>query len=93
MVVKVHEIYYGQRGIVGDELDDKTRSDYKELQNNEQSSDILNSIYDIYGHSSAYDLMRQTHSEKPWLETARNDVIKDDLIKEYFEKVFVVEED
>ena len=53
---------------------------------------ILNNIYDIYGHSSAHDLMVQTHSEKPWQDTPQSSVISDQAIKDYYSKVFVVDE-
>lgn len=68
VVEAVHQKYAGQRGIVGT-INKQDLHDYKILESNEQSASILNSIYDIYGHSSAHDLMQQTHSEKPWQET------------------------
>lgn len=55
-------------------------------------ADILNSIYDVYGHSSAYDLMQQTHREKPWQITQRNQVISDQVIKDFYSGVFVADE-
>ncbi|MCT7894872.1 MAG: Cro/Cl family transcriptional regulator, partial [Lactobacillus gasseri] len=88
----VHNKYIHQRGIVG-YVDNQSLNDYRELQSDSQTADILNSIYDIYGHSSAYDLMRQTHSERPWKETKQSEVISDDKIKSYFKDVFVINED
>lgn len=92
VVEEVHKKYLHQRGIVGD-IDDQALKDYKELQNDRQTADILNSIYDIYGHSSAYDLMRQTHTEAPWKETEQSHVISDTKIKNYFKNIFVINED
>ena len=43
-------------------------------------------------YSSAHDLMVQTHSEKPWQDTPRSSVISDQAIKDYYSKVFVVDE-
>lgn len=93
-VEEVHAKYFHQRSIVGDVANDpKAIADYKELESNQQTADILNSIYDIYGHSSAYDLMRQTHKEKPWIDTPQSQVISDEKIKDYFKDIFVINED
>lgn len=89
-VEAVHQKYAGRRGIVGT-ISAQDLKDYKELESNETTSSILNSIYDIYGHSSAYDLMKQTHSEKPWQETKQSQVITVDKIKDYYKNVFTVE--
>lgn len=93
VVTEVHNKYKGQRGIVGDIGNDpQALEDYKTLQNDKGVSYILNNIYDIYGHSSAHDLMVQTHSEKPWQDTPQSSVISDQAIKDYYSKVFVVDE-
>lgn len=92
-VEAVHTKFKGKRNIVehiGE--DDVAIKDYQELQSNPKVADILNSIYDIYGHSSAYDLMRQTHTESPWKETPQSAVITDEKIKDYFKDVFVVDD-
>lgn len=92
VVEEVHEKYRGHRGIVG-EITESDLNDYSELQNDYEASSILNSIYDVYGYSSAYDLMRQTHSEKPWQETPQSEVISDRAIKDFYSGVFVSDED
>lgn len=91
VVEKVHRKYNGQRGIVG-KITQQDIDDYNELQSNQRVADILNSIYEFYGRSSAYDLMKQTHREKPWQETSQNDVISDKKIKEYFTGKFEIED-
>lgn len=91
VVEEVHEKYRGHRGIVG-EITESDLNDYSELQNDYEASSILNSIYDVYGYSSAYDLMRQTHSEKPWQETPQSEVISDKAIKDFYSGVFVSDE-
>lgn len=88
----VHEKYKGQHGIVG-EITDSDLQDYSKLQSDATASSILNSIYDVYGYSSAYDLMRQTHREKPWQETPQSEVISDKSIKDFYSGVFVSDED
>ena len=50
--------------------------------------DILEGVYSVYGYKSAYDLMRQTHTEEPWLNTEQSHVISDDSIKEFFDGSF-----
>ena len=92
VVEEVHEKYRGHRGIVG-EITERDLNNYSELQNDYEASSILNSIYDVYGYSSAYDLMRQTHSEKPWQETPQSEVISDKAIKDFYSGVFVSDED
>lgn len=90
VVERVHEKYRGQRAIIG-EITDADLDDYSELEQDTNTADILNSIYDIYGYSSAYDLMRQTHKEKPWQETKQSEIISDEAIKNYYSGVFEVE--
>ena len=92
VVEEVHEKYRGCRGIVG-EITQEDLNDYSELQDDSEASSILNSIYDVYGYSSAYDLMRQTHSEKPWQETPQSDIISDKAIRDFYSGVFVSDED
>lgn len=94
VVEAVHRKYSGCRGIVNSNypITPQDLEDYKELQADEQASSILNSIYDVYGYSSAYDLMRQTHSEKPWQQTPHNGVIKDKYIKDFYSGVFISDE-
>ena len=87
--VRVH--YKGQRGIIG-EVTKNDLLDYKQLENDHDVSDILNTIYKVYGYSSAYDLMRQIHKEKPWQDTPQSEVISDQAIKDYYSEVFVPDE-
>lgn len=86
VVERVHKKYKGEKGIVG-EISDSDINDYLELQNDPETSDILNSIYEQFHDKSALELMKQTHQEAPWKETAQSDVISDDKIKNYFSEV------
>lgn len=90
VVKRVHTKYRGKRGIVG-KITGSDLNDYKEIDNDQETSDILNSIYEQYGHSSASDLMRQTHSERPWQETNQSCVISPEKIKNYYKDVFEIE--
>lgn len=49
---------------------------------------IIDLIIDSYGQYDAGMLIMLTHDEDPWKDTNINDVIKFDLIKNYFEKVY-----
>lgn len=89
VVEAVHERYRGQREI-GGQIDQKTLKDFQELENAGRTADVLNSIYATYGHSSASDLMRQTHQERPWQETKQSQPISDQSIIDYYSKVFTV---
>lgn len=88
VVREVYDKYKGHRGIVGT-ITKSDLNDFEELEHDQEASDILNSIYDIYGYSSAHDLMKQTHSEKPWQETPQSGVISDKAIKDFYSGVFV----
>ncbi|MDR1291855.1 MAG: DUF4065 domain-containing protein [Clostridiales Family XIII bacterium] len=45
---------------------------------------LLKGVYDKYNKYSASGLINRTHSEKPWSETARNQEIPQELIKDFF---------
>lgn len=55
-------------------------------------SDGLNEIIDIvvenYGKISAWSLVELTHEEDPWSMTNKDEVIKNEIIREYFKKVY-----
>ena len=52
----------------------------------------LNKIIDIvissYGQIEAGNLIDLTHSEEPWKNTKRNQIIDFELIKNYFKEVY-----
>lgn len=89
-VVEVHDRYIHCRGIVNNDqpitADDQL--DYQELQNDPKVSYILDGVYNLYGYTSAYDLMKQTHKEDPWIETPQSHVITDDLMINFFSGAF-----
>lgn len=87
----VHDKYVGVREIVG-KISESDLDDYRSLQAIPQVRDLLNSVYDAYGHLSAIDLMRLTHREKPWQETPQGGVISDESIRTYYQGRFVLDE-
>lgn len=84
VVEEVHNAYVGKRGIVGSEISEETRKDYREVQDDEKLSQVVNSVYDAYGSMSAIDLMKQTHQETPWREASQSLPISDKSIRDYF---------
>ncbi len=91
VIEAVHAKYAGQREIVG-KITAADLADYRELQQDPQLRDLLNSVYDVYGHVSAIDLMNQTHRERPWKETPQSGVISDEAIRSYYQGRFVLDE-
>lgn len=51
--------------------------------------EILKMVYDTFGEYSAWGLRNLTHSESPWIETERNQVIPQEKIKNYFKENYV----
>ncbi len=51
--------------------------------------ELLKEIYDVYGQFSAWKLRNMTHSESPWIETPKNNIISVDLMKDFFKKQLV----
>lgn len=78
----VPEIYhkyksYGKSGIDLDEPFDEGVID-------EETRNILESVYNEFGQYSAWKLRNMTHEETPWKETMKNEVISKESIKKYF---------
>jgi len=46
--------------------------------------ELLKEVYEVYGQFSAWKLRNMTHSERPWIETPKNEVIPHALMKEFF---------
>lgn len=45
---------------------------------------VLEEVYAVYGQFSAWGLRNLTHEEDPWKDTARNAVIPQEAMKNYF---------
>jgi len=61
-----------------------TEIDLSAINRNLRVKEILDDVYDVYGQFSAWKLRNMTHDEKPWLETAQNEIISVDLMREFF---------
>lgn len=49
-----------------------------------QQIELLDEVYEVYGQFSAWKLRNMTHSERPWLETPKKQVISPDLMNDFF---------
>ena len=56
---------------------------------NAEQIDLLKEVYEVYGQFSAWKLRNMTHSEKPWVETPRNQVIGIPLMTDFFKNQLV----
>lgn len=83
----IPEIYheykqFGRNGIVFDEIIDMDLF-------TQETSNILESVYNTFGQYSAWKLREMTHQETPWIETNKNDIISKDSIKKYFKENYI----
>ena len=64
------------------------------LEDYEESvREFLDEVFTVYGQFSATKLRNMTHGEPPWLQTADNEVISHDLMKQFFKTLVVYDED
>lgn len=93
VVTEVKKHYQNKRGFVGDiTRDQQAVQDYKELQSDELTADIIGSVYDLYGHRSAYDLLESIQAEALWENIDLGQVIPDEDMMSYYSKIFVLDE-
>lgn len=85
-VEKVHNKYRGQREIVNT-INEEDVKDYKELNESPKHAEILSSVYDTFGSKSAYDLMRITHKQSPWINTDQGKAISDTEMINFFQTI------
>ena len=66
------------------------QGDYDNLIDNDTTA-VLEEVYDVFGKYSAWGLRNMIHQEDPWLKTQRNEEIPLPLIKDYFEKTYITD--
>lgn len=66
-------------------------NNYKDIEIDRKTSDILDMVYNTFGQYSAWKLRDMTHNETPWQSTPPNEEIYCSKIKEYFKKHYVKE--
>lgn len=78
----VPELYrkYKDHGALG--IEPPAHVDFSKFTNEEK--ELLDDVYEVYGQFSAWKLRNMTHEEAPWKETAINDVITHDRMKNFF---------
>jgi len=57
----------------------------------DNTKELLNEIYNIYGQFSAWKLRNMTHEESPWIDAFKSDdpLISHDALKDYFKEQLV----
>ena len=58
-------------------------------QYDQETRELLDEVYEVYGQYTAPTLMRFTHKELPWKSTPINEEITHSLMKSYFETQLV----
>lgn len=83
----VEEVYFEYRryGSAGIEYN----NDFDSSMMDKEDEALLINVYEIFGKYSAWGLRNMTHQEDPWKNTCQNQVIPQELIKEYFKKNYV----
>ncbi|EPY2302229.1 putative phage-associated protein [Clostridium sporogenes] len=89
----VEDIYYefkdnGSKIICYDPLDNDIDI-IKKIEENEEARDTLEFVAEEFGQYTAWKLRNMTHDERPWQVTGRNDVIDNNVIKDYFREEVV----
>jgi putative zinc finger/helix-turn-helix YgiT family protein len=79
----VYEIYSKYKKYMANEIDETT-----DITVSEGLEKIIEIVIDGYGKYTGGQLIRMTHEEEPWLNTSKNKIIQEELIKEYFSKVY-----
>jgi len=78
----VPEIYFQYRECGNKAIDYPTNTDFSDVD--QQSLELINDVLDIYGQFSASALRNMSHEEPPWKQTANNEEITPEILKEYF---------
>ena len=73
---------YGRNGIEPD-------TTFNIMEIDENTTEILENVYETFGQFSAWKLRDMTHEETPWKETSKNQVISTESIKKYFQENYV----
>ncbi|MDA2462538.1 Panacea domain-containing protein [Bacillus cereus group sp. MYBK65-1] len=68
------------------EIFTNTNKDGKKIFSNKQL-EVLDSVWETYGQYDGKFLEELTHQEDPWLNTTRNQIIPNHVIKTYFKKL------
>lgn len=92
VIKEVYDTYkpYGNKPIEYNWEDDD--SEIIDLLNeNVQSRNVLETVFDDFGKYSALELRNMTHNERPWKNTNLNSVIDKNIIKDFFKEEILEE--
>jgi uncharacterized phage-associated protein len=80
VVRKLYNEYrkFGANGIAPDNVIMET------IELDSMADALLQGVYEKYNKYSAFELVKKTHEEKPWVEAERNEEIPIDVISDYF---------
>jgi uncharacterized phage-associated protein len=76
--------YYKQYGSSSIELEESEESN--DLNLDESQEELINFIIENYIAFDAFSLSAMTHTEEPWKQTNRNEIISNELINSYYSK-------
>lgn len=85
----IKEVYDIYKSHDKNPLPENEKVNLDSLLKNEIVINILEETVSLYGIYDAWFLRSKTHQEKPWLETAKDAVISDELMMGFFKKVLV----
>ncbi|MDB2099997.1 Panacea domain-containing protein [Clostridium paraputrificum] len=78
----IPEVYSEYKVYFNDDI-----TDYKEHEQIKQKDKMaIAKVVDSYSDYNAWDMVRKTHSELPWVNTDKNDIIEWKEISDYFNK-------
>lgn len=85
VVEKVYYYYrdYGSSGISYDKDFDFSKFD-------DETNEILEEVYDMFGQFSAWKLREMTHNETPWQNTEQSKEISPEEIQSYFVENYII---
>ncbi|WP_309232563.1 Panacea domain-containing protein [Cylindrospermum sp. FACHB-282] len=87
----VPEVYHEYKNCGSDAIPIPEDIDFSKF--NEQTVELLNEVYNVYGQFSAWKLRNMTHNEDPWKDTSVGDVIIFQSLKKYFKTQLVNEDE
>ncbi len=80
----VEEIYHKYKNYGSQDI-----NEFEEVYIDKETEKVLTEVYNVFGEYSAWGLRNLTHQEKPWMNTSKNAIISQQLMKESFEENYV----
>ncbi len=80
----VTEAYSEFRKYFNDNISDRQKIDIDLIEYNDR--DLIERVVKAYKDITPWDMVAKTHEETPWNNTERNEIMKNNDIKNYFQK-------